>query len=162
MTVIHEKAPIATLEGAQQVALDQAASLAEQATRIQELIRERDTALYKQDEAFALAAEYARRGGLEITHAEIAQQLAHEQRLLTSLDRRNHILEGFHFSVWQQYVLFLQPRRGRGMTAEELREFADAIAKLLDWCGKDKPGPREKAGQTELFAISASTTGGTG
>lgn len=152
---IHERAPIATLEGAQRVALSQAKQLAKQATKIQELIRERDTALAKQDEALVLAAEYARRSGLPITDAQVAASLEHEQRLLTLYDRRNSNLESFYFSVWQKWVLVFQPRvlSGQGLTPDGLKWFGDFLTKLMDACKLDKPGPREKAGHTSLFAV---------
>lgn len=158
MSAIHERSPIATLEGAQRVALSQAEELAKQAQRIQALIRERDAALIKQDEALVLAAEYARRSGSPIEDAQVAAALEHEQRLLTYYDRRNSQLESFHFSLWQKWVLVLQPKAlgGQGLTAAELKSFEDFLVKLMDACKLDKPGPREKSGKTELFAVTTS------
>ena len=112
------------------IAMSQAETLNEQARRIRELIRERDSAKSDREAALDMAEQYARRAGVDVSREDLLRGVADYWRHRRDRESWVSKLETFHWDVLTT-VREIEDGISQGLVGEEVSGLAQRIADRL-------------------------------
>lgn len=142
---------MSTVADFEAIAMSQAVTMARQAERIRELIREREAAKSTAEAAYDMAEQYARKSGHDIARDDVLRYVEDYWQARGNFERRCTELETFH---WDILGLLRDLEAGivdgRAM-ATPGRELAERVAARIK--AVNQPGGRRKA--ADLFSRPA-------